>query len=307
MADKIDWEHLEEGYANLFPSEKGNPAKPLRMVLGALLAQKKKLSDRKLVKEIEENPYVQYFMGLPMVTSKCPFTAPALVYFRKRLTAEMLMEINERLLENANPTTEHSEENESNRAAYANTPEEDRDNLGTMIMDATCSPSNIRYPMDFLLLNEAGEKLEKMIDFFHNCYHPWKKPRTYREVARKEYLDLAKSKKRTQKKIRATIRKQLGYVRRNLGYLEAYMEAGYALPAKYINNYLVILDLYDQQKYMYDNKVNRVDNRIVSISQPWIRPIKRGKVKAPTEFGAKYDVSIDENGFARLEKLSFDQ
>ena len=58
---------------------------------------------------------------------------------------------------------------------------------------------------------------------------------------------------------------------------------------------------------MYDNKVNRVDNRIVSISQPWIRPIKRGKVKAPTEFGAKYDVSIDENGFARLEKLSFDQ
>ena len=85
------------------------------------------------------------------------------------------------------------------------------------------------------------------------------------------------------------------------------MEAGYALPAKYINNYLVILDLYDQQKYMYDNKVNRVDNRIVSISQPWIRPIKRGKVKAPTEFGGKYDVSIDENGFARLEKLSFDQ
>ena len=308
LADKIDWEHLEEGYANLFPSEKGNPAKPLRMVLGALLVQKKKkLSDRKLVKEIEENPYVQYFMGLPRFTSKCPFTAPALVYFRKRLTAEMLMEINERILENAEPTPEHSEENESNRAAYANTPEEDRDNLGTMIMDATCSPSNIRYPMDFSLLNEAREKLEKMIDFFHNCYHPWKKPRTYREVARKEYLDLAKSKKRTQKKIRATIRKQLGYVRRNLGYLEAYMEAGYALPAKYINNYLVILDLYDQQKYMYDNKVNRVDNRIVSISQSWIRPIKRGKVKAPTEFGAKYDVSIDENGFARLEKLSFDQ
>ena len=42
LADKLDWEHLEEGYANLFPSEKGNPAKPLRMVLGALLVKKKK-------------------------------------------------------------------------------------------------------------------------------------------------------------------------------------------------------------------------------------------------------------------------
>ncbi len=35
-----------------------------------------------------------------------------------------------------------------------------------------------------------------------------------------------------------------------------------------VNNYLVILELYEQQKYMFDNKVNRVDNRIVSISQP---------------------------------------
>ena len=32
----------------------------------------------------------------------------------------------------------------------------------------------------------------------------------------------------------------------------------------------------------------------------------RGKAKAPVEFGAKLDMSIDENGIARLEKLSFD-
>ena len=145
-----------------------------------------------------------------------------------------------------------------------------------------------------------------MIDFFHETFHPWKKPRTYREVARKDYLELAKSKKRTEKKIRATVRKMLGYVKRDLGYLERYMENGYALPEKFINNYLVILELYRQQKYMYDNKVKRVENRIVSISQPYIRPIVRGKTKTPTEFGAKYDVSIDEKGHARLEKISFE-
>ena len=56
---------------------------------------------------------------------------------------------------------------------------------------------------------------------------------------------------------------------------------------------------------MYCKKTHTVPDRIVSISQPHIRPIVRGKAKAPTEFGAKLDLSI-ENGFARVEKLSFD-
>lgn len=67
-----------------------------------------------------------------------------------------------------------------------------------------------------------------------------------------------------------------------------------------------IRTLVEQQQYMYDNKVHSVPDRIVSISQPYIRPIVRGKAKAPVEFGAKLDVSIDEKGIARLERLSFD-
>ena len=43
----------------------------------------------------------------------------------------------------------------------------------------------------------------------------------------------------------------------------------------------------------------------MSLSQPYIRPIVRGKAKSPVEFGAKLDLSID-NGLARIEKLSFD-
>ena len=70
--------------------------------------------------------------------------------------------------------------------------------------------------------------------------------------------------------------------------------------------YRTIQELYRQQKYMFDNKTHTVENRIVSLSQPYIRPIVRGKAKAPVEFGAKYDISIDENGHARLEKIDFD-
>ncbi len=53
---------------------------------------------------------------------------------------------------------------------------------------------------------------------------------------------------------------------------------------------------------MYKNRVHSVSGRIVSISQPWIRPIVCGKVKSPAEFGAKVDISIDEEFY---KKFSF--
>lgn len=107
-------------------------------------------------------------------------------------------------------------------------------------------------------------------------------------------------------RIRSLIRRQLGCILRDIGYLEAYMQEGYALSGRHADSYLTILKLYEQQKYMFDNHTHRVNNRIVSISQPYLRPIVRGKAKAPVEFGAKCDVSIDEKGHARLERIQFD-
>ena len=63
--------------------------------------------------------------------------------------------------------------------------------------------------------------------------------------------------------------------------------------------------IYEQQKYMYDNKVHSVPDRIVSVSQPFIRPIVRGKAGKPVEFGAKLDISVVD-GWTRLEYYSFD-
>lgn len=179
-------------------------------------------------------------------------------------------------------------------------------NVGTEILDATCAPSNIRFPQDTLLLNEVRLKLEAMIDWFHKEYPVGKKPRTYRKIAHKEYLEFAKAKRNSAKKIRATVRKQLGYVRRDLGYLEDYFRAGYAPKNRFVNQYLVIIQLFDQQLYMFENRTHTMDHRIISLSQPFLRPIVRGKAKAKTEFGTKFDVSIDTHGFARLEKLSFE-
>ena len=95
-ADKIPWDLFEVKYANLFPGDTDNVAKPLRMALGALIIQSRfQFPDRELVEQITENPYLQYFIGLPGYQDTPPFDASTLVLFRKRITADMLREANE--------------------------------------------------------------------------------------------------------------------------------------------------------------------------------------------------------------------
>lgn len=118
-----------------------------------------------------------------------------------------------------------------------------------------------------------------MIDII--CYEQnYYKPRMYRQKARKDYLNLAKCKKRTAKKIRKAIKTQLQYIRRDLRYIDAFLEE-IDLCDDLSKQLATIRTLVEQQQYMYENKVHSVPDRIVSISQPYIRPIVRGKAKAP--------------------------
>ena len=306
----IPWDAIEEKYAKLFPSDKGMPANPLRMALGSLLIQKEyDYADRELTEQIRENPYYQYFIGLPGYEDKIPFVPSLLVEFRKRLSEEVLNEINEMIIE-YNGSTDNNDKGNPRSSGSSDKAEGTRaseaKNKGTMILDATCAPQNIKYPQDIELLNESREKLEQMIDRICEDYSYYK-PRMYRKNARKDYLALAKCRKRGGKKLRKAIRKQLHYVRRDLGYIENFMKC---VDVELTEKELVLLDtiekVYEQQLYMFENRTHSVDDRIVSISQPYIRPIVRGKAKSPTEFGAKLDLSVDENGMSRIEKLSFD-
>lgn len=309
MADSIPWDVFEEKYAKLFPSNTGNVAKPLRLALGALIIQTKyQFSDRELVEQLTENPYYQYFIGLPGYQEEPPIEASVLVLFRKRISMDLTMEANEYMLSDNHKDDHKDDDNQPPSGASGNTEGKEGvepENKGTMMLDATCAPSNIRYPQDYSLLNEAREKLESIIDRFSKSYG-FKKPRTYRREARKNYLALAKCKKRSTKKIRKTIRKQLSYVKRDLGYLEQYMSEGCAPTPKEIRLFLTIQKLHEQQECIYKSGTHSIANRIVSIAQPYLRPIVRGKIKTPVEFGAKFDLSIDSEGYGRIEKISFD-
>ncbi len=182
---------------------------------------------------------------------------------------------------------------------------------GTLILHATCAPQTIRFPADASLLNEAKLNAESIIDTLHRegLTDGRLKPRTYRKEAKNRYNSFSKSRKKSKKSVRKTIRQQLGYLKRDLKIID---EIAVAHPdyldhlSKWEKDRLpVIRILYAQQQEMFDTNTRRVDDRIVSLSQPWIRPIKRGKQNAETEFGAKVEMS-DVNGFLRIEHLSWD-
>ena len=130
-----------------------------------------------------------------------------------------------------------------------------------------------------------------------------KKPRIYRRKARRDYLIAAKNKKLSDSKRRMAIRKQLSYISRDLKTLDKLDIK--LLNERQLKNLKTIRLLYGQQKEMYDNRINSVKDRIVSISQPHIRPIVRGKAGAGTEFGAKLSISV-VNGYSFVDKISWD-
>ena len=297
-AQTIPWIEIEKKYAKLFSNKKGNVAKSLRLGLGARIIQAEYgYSDVEIPLQIQENPYLQYFCGYKAFDdSKPPFDPSMMVYFRKRLTPEIIGEINEMIVAAEQAKAEKAEKE-------ADASDDDDKNSGTMIVDATCAPSQISYPQDVSLLNKARECSEKIIDELH--VKGEKKPRTYRKKAHKDYTSYARSRKPKAKQTRKAIGKQLGYLKRNISSIEKMIAGGKQLPTKYIEKFSTIQTIYTQQKEMHDNHTHSVKDRIVSLSQPWLRPIVRGKAKAKVEFGVKLDISVCD-GWTRLERHSFD-
>ncbi|MEK0151941.1 transposase [Tetragenococcus halophilus] len=97
----------------------------------------------------------------------------------------------------------------------------------------------------------------------------------------------------------------LGFVKRDIQVIQKFLDRGAQLTEQQAIWWAAIQNIYEQQRYMYDNHTHSVQDRIVSFHQPWLRPIVRGKAKASVEFGAKFDMSLDQ-GIARLEYSSFD-
>lgn len=135
----------------------------------------------------------------------------------------------------------------------------------------------------------------------------FQKPRKYREKARKQYLSIDKQRKPGLKKIQMGIKQQLRYVKRDLVCFRKMINRGTmeALDRRQLKNLYVVTEIYCQQSILINDKFHKIKDRIVSIAQPHIRPIIRGKVSASVEFGAKLSISV-VNDFAMMETVSYD-
>jgi IS5 family transposase len=328
LAYLLPWDEMAAVYVKNMSRKMGRKAVDPRVAIGTLLIRHiKRMTDEGTIEDIQENPYLQYFLGYPEYRYEQPFASSLFVSIRRRLSEHALEELTEHFMTQVHkieqkieakkkeagsgnddspaPDSKTGDSAEKKQDAADTKPE----NKGHLIVDATVAPSDIKYPTDLDLLNDSREKSEQLIDLLYVPEKGKIKPRTYRKKARKDYLCATKQRKKRKKTIRNAIKKQLGYVGRNLKTIEKLLDAkeirAFPLAHKHQKTYWVIQELYRQQKQMYDDKTHKTADRIVSISQPHIRPIVRGKSGKEVEFGAKISISLVE-GYSYPDRISWD-
>lgn len=329
LSEILPWEELVGIYSKAM-SDFGRPALDSRIAIGAMIIKTKLgLSDEETVEQIRENMYMQFFLGLEAYQEEPLFDTSLLVHIRERMGKEMLDQMNSvvvvkavseqerRKNKNKKPTDDtkgsgtKEEEKPKDNTVKDNTAEakEEVTHKGGYILDATVADQYIKYPTDVELLNDSRQKSEGIIDALYSISNLEKKPRTYRRRARKDFLLFTKKKKKTLKEVRKAVGKQLRYLGRNLNtianLLDSDATALSCLQGQGYKDYLVIQEIYRQQKQMYGEKKNRCEDRIVSIHQPHVRPIVRGKQGKTVEFGSKVLAGITDDGYTLLPKMDW--
>jgi hypothetical protein len=328
LAELIPWDELAGIYAKNLDPKAGRLSVDIRMVIGALIIKHKlRLSDRDTVAMISENMYIQYFCGLRGFQTDLPFDASLFVDIRKRLGSKRFDEFNDIVIqrsEKLKPKRQRiikGEKDDPKRKAggQGNTSSEakakqkkDVPNQGKLKLDASIADQYITAPNDLKLVNRAREETERLVDELYKQGDFDTKPRTYRRNARKEYLGLAKKRNKNKRELRVMLGKQLRFLRRNLSTIENMLDKSeertggrFPLEKRDQKIYWVVQHIFDQQMYMYQNKVHSCSDRIVNIYQPQVRPMVRGKDKANVEFGSKINISEVE-GFVRLDHIGWD-
>ena len=288
VKELIPWESLEARYQGYF-SDRGRPALDGRLVIGILLLKHMTgTSDEEIVALVNENPYMQSFCGLERFSSEPLLDSSSLSRHRKRLGAKYFAELEQE--------------------TYQVLIERNVIKAKGMLLDATVFPEYVRYPTDTGLLNEARQWVVKQIKSLGSSLGA--KVRTYCRKAQKEYLSFSKKKTKSRKLIQRTRKSLLQYLGRNIKQFQSLLAEAerreIALKKKVHERFEVVRQVFNQQYRMYREKVNRIEERIVSLHRPWTRPIVRGKTgPKEVEFGPKASLS-HVDGFVFLDQISSD-
>ncbi len=86
------------------------------MALGALIIKEKLgISDRETIEQIQENPYLQYFLGMSNYSNEPPFDASLMVHFREIIDLNLVNKINQKMVGDLTKKIEESEKKTKQR------------------------------------------------------------------------------------------------------------------------------------------------------------------------------------------------
>lgn len=272
-------------YCKNFKSNRGAPAKDAG-------------DDRGVIEMIRENPYLQYFLGLEAFTYEQVMTPSLLVSIRKRIEVDVFESLTDDLIRKGlklkAKAKQEKVDTDTKDDDNDNDPDPHPGNKGKLQPDATVCDVDIEYPTDPDLLNESRQKAEELIDDLYLKPGIEDKPRTYKRVARKEFLNVSKMKRKSVK----VIRKQINCLKRDVRIINKMADTIKDEPIPFDRRqpkyFFVIRHLPEQQETMYKKRNHQVEDLIVNIHQPHVRSIVRGKAKAKTEFCAKINISLLE-------------
>lgn len=337
LGDTLPWDKIELIYnSRLNNVNRGAGNKPARMIIGALLIKHKmNLSDRETIDAIRENPYMQYMLGLKEFVDVPVFDASLFVTIRKRLGEDDFNDMSESLLklqierheENQRHKAEkesssHNEDNDrddvNNGGASVAAPDSDKSSSetnqtvirkGILKIDATCSDAEVRYPTDLDILHDGCEVMERILDRFCN-ESGLQRPSTNFKHVHAVYAKVIKKKNKPLRELKRCTEHLLSALSRDIRiafdlFARTTTDHFFKLKRHDRELFSTILKMYSQQKGMFDSGIHRCDDRIVSIFQPHVRPIVRGKAKAKVEFGSKIGASI-VGGYTFIDHFSWD-
>jgi IS5 family transposase len=271
----IPWQFIINQLTQFYETNSGRLGKPLRVMVALLiLSRLRALSDDKVVEQVKENRYMQYFCNVPD-TEIANFVDPSvLCRFRQRLGEKGMTIIETEVFELLQQSGVIKRD--------------------TLMMDSTVLSSNIIHPNDVLLIYKAFSKMcifasSHELPFWWNQSHLMKQWRAFgrsKEGERASYL----------KEFYALFTPALETFCTHVEMLKA-SEKDLESEKEKAQNLLTLLTLLKDQTQQKLSGEQHIDNRIVSLDEIDARPIKKGKSHPSCEFGTTLQMSFNRQGF----------
>lgn len=304
LGDTLPWAEYEKVYNKRLRNDHvGAGNRPGRMVIAALIIKHKlSLSDEETILTIQENPYMQYMCGLTEYSDQPIFDPSLFTTIRKRITIEDVNALTLELAKKAQQKKDKDDNDEDNTFSGKTQPTDVK-------ADATCADAEVRYPTDIDLIEDGSKYIDRMIDKVCGIKKIRKPAGVERNRIRAIYLNVIKRKHKGSKLVKDALTRMLPLLYRDiltlLNLIGVDDETYGRFNCTQKRTIQAVIDMYHQQEEMLREGKHTCENRIVSIHQPHVRPIVRGKAKAKVEFGAKIGVSI-VSGYSFIDHHSWD-